>query len=68
MSRAQSADGEGVEPHARKHHLVSNQRPARASITILKQRKAEGMIPMRVTAPPVFETGAVPSTTLPSMG
>jgi hypothetical protein len=32
------------------------------------QRKAEGTIPMRVTAPPVFETGAVPLTALPSMG
>ncbi len=34
----------------------------------LNQRKAEGTIPMRVTAPPVFETGAVPLTALPSLG
>ncbi len=46
--------------------LATSGRPT-PGITILSQRKAEGTIPMRVTAPPVFETGAVPLTALPSL-
>lgn len=53
------------------HWRTSRQRhPSQTNLLgqALSQRKAEGTIPMRVTAPPVFETGAVPLTALPSMG